>query len=157
MNFNQAIVLGNVTFDPVLRKTPAGQSITSFGVATNRSWTDKAGQKQESAEFHNVVAWGKLAELSNSYLTKGSLVLVEGRLQTRSWEDKNGVKRSVTEIVAEGIQFGPKPNAPKPETTAAAPAPREEAPSLDDEEGTQRAMKPMFSEEEEIRPEDIPF
>lgn len=104
----------------------------------------------------NVVAWGKLAELSNSYLTKGSLVLVEGRLQTRSWDDKNGVKHSVTEIVAEGIQFGPKPNAPKPETTAAAPAPREEVPSLDDEEGTQRAMKPMFNEEEEAR-EEPPF
>ena len=99
-DFNQAIVLGNLTKDPEVRYTPNGQAVASFSIATNRRWTDKAGEKQEATEFHNIVAWGKLAEISGQILYKGRKALVVGRMQTRSWEGQDGVKRSTTEIVA---------------------------------------------------------
>jgi len=101
--FNKAIIAGNATRDPELRSTPSGQSVTSFGVATNRKFKDASGELQESVEFHNVVAWGKLAELCNQLIKKGSPVLIEGRLQTRSWEGQDGAKRNTTEIVAENM------------------------------------------------------
>jgi len=105
-NVNLAIVMGNLTRDPELRYTPNGQAVTSFGVATNRSWKDaKSGDKKEEVEFHEVVVWGKLAELSSQYLTKGRKVHVMGRLQTRSWEGTDGAKRQKTEIVAQDIAF----------------------------------------------------
>jgi len=109
MNLNKVFILGRLTADPQLRATSAGQPVGSFSVATNRVWTNKAGQKQEGTEFHNIVVWGKQAEIASRFLTKGSLVLVEGRLQTRSWEDKQGQQRKTTEIVADRIQLGPKP------------------------------------------------
>jgi single-strand DNA-binding protein len=123
MNLNKAFVLGNITRDPELKTTPSGQSVCSFSVATNRSWTDKAsGKKQEAVEFHNIVAWGKTGELVSTYMKKGSQILVEGRLQTRSWDDKKtGSKRYSTEIVAENIQFGAKPRSDQDERPAAAP------------------------------------
>ena len=105
------LLVGRVVRDVDLRMIPSGQSVASFSVATNRVWTDKAGQKQEQTEFHNIVVWGRQAELCNQYLTKGSTVLVEGRLQTRSWDAQNGEKKYRTEIVAERIQFGPRPQA----------------------------------------------
>lgn len=108
MNFNKVFILGNLTRDPELRTTPAGQSVASFGVATNRIWNDKNGQRQTEVEFHNVVAWGKLAETASRYLSKGKLVFVEGRLKTRSWTDQGGVRHSRTEIIAQGFQLGPK-------------------------------------------------
>ena len=102
MNFNKAFILGNVTRDPELRTTPSGQSVSSFGVATNRVWKSQSGERQQSAEFHNVVAWGRLAEICHQYLKKGSLVFIEGRIQTRSWQDKtSGEKRFRTEVVAD--------------------------------------------------------
>jgi len=101
--FNKAIIAGNATKDPELRTTPSGQSVTSFSVATNRKYKDASGELQEFTEFHNVVAWGKLAELCSQLLRKGSGVLIEGRLQTRSWEGQDGVKRQTTEIVAENM------------------------------------------------------
>ena len=97
------MIIGNLTRDPELRTTNSGQSVTSFGVATNRVWTDQSGQKQEKAEFHNVVAWGKLAEICNQYLGKGRRVFIEGRLQTRDWEGQDGVKRTRTEVIAENM------------------------------------------------------
>lgn len=109
MNLNKVFVLGRLTRDPELRSTTGGQSVASFGVATNRVWTDKNGQKQEATEFHNIVVWGRQAEIASKFLTKGSLVLIEGRLQTRSWESNDGQQRKTTEIVAERIQLGPKP------------------------------------------------
>lgn len=109
MNLNKVFIIGNLTRDPELRQTPTGQAVCSFGLATNRTYTDQAGQKQQQAEFHNVVAWGKQAELINQYLRKGSLALIEGRLQTRSWQDPQGAKHSRTEIISERIQFGPRP------------------------------------------------
>ena len=108
MNLNKVFIFGNLTRDPELRQTPGGQAVCAFAVATNRVFKDKSGQKQEQVEFHNVVAWGRQAEIINQYLRKGSSILVEGRLQTRSWQDQQGVKHWKTEIVAEQIQLGPR-------------------------------------------------
>jgi len=107
MNLNKVMILGNITRDPEMRTTPAGKAVVTLGVATNRRWTNASGQKQEQAEFHNVVLWGRLAEIANQYLAKGALVLIEGRLQTRTWEGQDGVKRYRTEIIAENMQMGP--------------------------------------------------
>ena len=104
-DFNQAIVMGNLTRDPELRTTPSGQSVASFAVATNRSWNDPSGERKDSVEYHDIVAWGKLGELVANYLSKGRKVLVVGRLQTRQWEGTDGAKRQRTEIVATDINF----------------------------------------------------
>ncbi len=104
MNLNKAMIIGNVTRDPDVRQTANGASVASFSVATNFYWTDPSGTRQERVEFHNIVAWRKLAEICGQYLRKGSKVYVEGRLQTRDWVDKNtGMKRYTTEIVAENM------------------------------------------------------
>lgn len=108
MNLNKVFILGNLTRDPELRTTPSGQSVVNFSIATNRVWNDSAGQKQQKAEFHNIVAWGKLAEICSQYLTKGKLVLIEGRLETRTWQGQDGIKHYKTEIIAENMQMGPK-------------------------------------------------
>lgn len=104
-SFNQVILIGNLARDPELRNTPSGQSVASFAVATNRVWTDAQGQQQEQADFHNIVAWGKLAELAEQYLSKGRRVMIVGRLQTRSWEGDDGKKNYRTEIVANEVNF----------------------------------------------------
>ncbi|MEX0934563.1 MAG: single-stranded DNA-binding protein [Candidatus Saccharimonadales bacterium] len=104
-SFNQVILVGNLTRDPELKTVPSGQSVATFGMATNRVWTDQNGDQQEQADFHNVVAWAKLAELAEQYLSKGRRVMVVGRLHTRSWEDDDGKKNYRTEIVASEINF----------------------------------------------------
>ncbi|HBG82088.1 TPA: single-stranded DNA-binding protein [candidate division CPR2 bacterium] len=108
-DFQQAIVLGNLTRDPELRYTPSGQPVASLSVATNRSWVDAAGEKKDAVEYHDIVVWGKMAELTSQYLTKGRKVLVVGRLQTRTWEGQDGSKRQKTEIVATDINFVDRP------------------------------------------------
>jgi len=109
MNLNRAIIVGRVTQDPELRTTPSGQSVCNFSIATNRNWTDSdTKERHEKVEFHNIVAWRRLAEIANQYLTKGALVMVEGRIETRSWDDQGGNKRYRTEIVAENMQLGPR-------------------------------------------------
>ncbi|MCD6085420.1 single-stranded DNA-binding protein [bacterium] len=108
MNFNRIFILGNLTRDPELRQTPSGQSVVNFGVATNRIWNDKDGNRQQEVEYHNVVVFGKLAQIAAQYLTKGQLVFVEGRIRTRSWEDASGQKRNRTEIIALSFQMGPR-------------------------------------------------
>ncbi len=108
MNLNKAFVLGNVTRDPEVRALPSGAQVTSFGIATNRFYTDQAGQKKQEAEFHNIVCFGKLADISSKYLTKGSLVLIEGRIKTRNWMNTAGAKQYRTEIVADSLQLGPR-------------------------------------------------
>lgn len=108
MNLNKAFILGNVTRDPEVRALPSGQSVTNFGIATNRFYTDSAGQKKQEAEFHNIVCFGKLADISSRYLNKGSLVLIEGRIKTGSWQNSAGVKQYKTEIIAEGLQLAPR-------------------------------------------------
>lgn len=108
MNLNKVFIIGNLTRDVTLRTTPSGQSVADFGVATNRIWVNANGQKQQETEFHNIVVWGKMAELCSQYLSKGRLVFIEGRIRTRSWQDSNNQKRVRTEIIAERIQFGPR-------------------------------------------------
>jgi single-strand DNA-binding protein len=108
MKLNKVFVIGNLTKDPELRATPSGTAVCTFGLATDRFYTDGQGQKQQQVEYHTIVAWGKQAELVHQYVHKGSLLLVEGRLQTRDWQDDKGVKHWRTEIVAESLQFGPK-------------------------------------------------
>lgn len=107
MYLNKAFIFGNLTRDPELRSLPTGNKVSSFAVATNRTWKGNDGTKQEATEYHNVVAFGKQAELVAQYMKKGSSIFVEGRMQTRSW-DSEGVKKYRTEIVAETIQFGPR-------------------------------------------------
>lgn len=139
------MVIGNVTRDPELRTTPNGAQVASFAVATNLVWTDQSGQKQEKAEFHNIVAWRKLAEICGQYLKKGSKVYIEGRLQTHDWEGNDGVRRYRTEIVANNmIMLGHRGGGNAGGAVSAAdssqPAPHDEPPV-----------------EEEIKVEDIPF
>ena len=107
---NKAILIGNLGRDPELRHTQSGQGVASFNIATSENWTDKSGERQERTEWHRIVAWGKTGELCAQYLSKGRTVYVEGRIQTRDWEDKEGIKRYTTEIVANTVQFlgGPR-------------------------------------------------
>jgi len=109
MNLNKAFVLGNVTRDPEVKALPSGQQVASFGLATNRFYTDQSGQKKQDAEFHNIVCFGKLADIASRYLSKGSLVLVEGRIKTRNWQDSSGTRHYKTEIIADLLQLGPRP------------------------------------------------
>jgi single-strand DNA-binding protein len=102
---NKVIIVGNLGKDPELRYTPQGQGVANFPIATSENWTDKQGQKQERTEWHRIVVWGKLGELCSKYLSKGRQAYVEGRLQTRAWDDKDGQKRYTTEIVATTVQF----------------------------------------------------
>lgn len=156
MNLNKAIIAGRLTADPQLRQTSTGQPVASFSVATNRVWMDKAGAKQSEVEYHNIVVWGRQAEITSKFLNKGALVLVEGRLQTRDWEGKDGLKRKTTEIVADRIQFGPRSagaapmGAPPIPVVGAAPAvaPQESAPLPD---------LPVIEVGDDIKPEDLPF
>lgn len=105
MSVNKVIILGRLGQDPELKYTPGGAPVCNFSLATSENWTDKSGQKQEKTEWHRVVVWGKLAELCNQYLAKGRQAFVEGRLQTRSWDDKDGNKKYMTEINATTVQF----------------------------------------------------
>lgn len=141
MYLNKATIIGNITRDPELKALPTGMKVCSFSVATNRVWKDNNGAKQEAVEYHNIVVFGKQAEATAQYMKKGSQVLVEGRIQTRSWDDKNsGEKKYRTEIVAENVQFGSKNNSTKSESQ-----------EVEDKEET------INYPEEDINPEDIPF
>lgn len=103
MSLNRAQLIGNLTRDPELRQIPGGQTVATLSIATNFTWTDSSGNKQDKAEYHNIVAWRKLAEICGQYLKKGSKIFVEGRIQTRDWEGDDGVKRYRTEIVADNL------------------------------------------------------
>ncbi len=154
-SLNRATILGNVTRDPELRQTASGQRVCSFSVATNRAWTDASGAKQEQAEFHNAVAWGKLAEIIGSYVKKGSKVYVEGRLQTRDWQGQDGVKRYRTEIVADNVIMLDRAGAGTGAGNAALRAPA--APPAEDGSASGSPPKDDPAVEQEIRVEDIPF
>ena len=108
MNMNRVILIGNMTRDPEMRTLPSGQPVANFGLATNRMWKNKDGSQQKHTEFHNIVMFGRLAEIAQQYLKKGASVMVEGRIQTRSWQGQDGAKKFKTEIVAENMQMGPK-------------------------------------------------
>lgn len=103
MSLNKVQLIGNLTRDPEVREIPNGTQVASFGLATNFTWTDSQGNRQTKAEFHNIVAWRKLAEICANYLRKGSKIYIEGRLQTREWEGQDGVKRQRVEIVADNM------------------------------------------------------
>ena len=106
---NKAILVGNLGRDPELRHTPNGQAVVNFTLATSENWTDKSGERQERTEWHRIVVWGRTAEMCHQYLSKGRTVYVEGRIQTREWEDKEGNKRYTTEINAQTVNFiGPR-------------------------------------------------
>ena len=111
-SLNRAQVIGNVTRDPEIRQTSTGQTVASFAIATNRTWTDKSGQKQEKVEFHNIVVWGKLAEIASQYVEKGRKIYAEGRLQTSDWVGEDGNKRYRTEIVTENFILLDRSGAP---------------------------------------------
>lgn len=149
-SLNKSMIIGNLTRDPESRSTPNGQNVCNFSVATSMSWTDTAGVKQERPEYHNVVAWGKLADICTQYLTKGRKVYVEGRLQTRDWQGTDGVKKYRTEIVADSMiildKAGGGGSARTPGTPAGmAPQAMGDVPPI--------ATPPT----DEIRVEDIPF
>jgi len=147
MNVNKVLIVGNVVADPEMRTTPTGQTVTSFRVATNRIWNDPQGQRQQRTEFHGVVAWRRLGEIAGQYLKKGGLVFVEGRMETRSWEDNTGVKKYRTEIIAENIQLGPRGA-----TQQDAPQPVKEVKPQEEKEEI-----PIIDEQEDIDAKDIPF
>jgi len=152
MNLNKVFLVGNLTRDPELRNLPSGTAVASFGMATNRVWKNQQGEKQEDVQFHNIVVFGRQAEIVSQYLAKGSLILVEGRIQTRSWDGKDGSKQYRTEIVAERIQFGPK-NAAKSGSFN-----KGEAPETQREDVSSRGGLPEIDiNEEEIKAEDLPF
>jgi len=143
---NKVILVGNLGRDPEVRSTPSGQPVASFSLATNRRWRDRDGNRQEQADYHNVVVFGRQAETSAQYLKKGSGALVEGRLQTRSW-DKDGQKQYRTEIVADRVQFGPRTGGAQAADDAGGSGAKQSSPPGDAVEYP----------EEEINPDDIPF
>lgn len=151
MYLNKAMVFGNLTRDPEMKSLPSGMQVTSFSIATNRVYNDRDGKRQEIADYHNIVVFGKQAETSAKWLKKGSSAYVEGRLQTQNWE-KDGVKHYRTEIVADRVQFGPRTDGgggggATPNTQGAAST------------ASQQESAPVMPEypTEEINPEDIPF
>lgn len=151
MDLNRAMIIGNVTRDPELRTTTTGQNVCSFGIATNQTWTDAQGQKQQRAEYHNIVAWGKLAEICGQYLGKGRKVYVEGRLQTREWESQDGQKRQRTEIVADNMIL-----LDRKEGAGVTPRPMGGSPAPAVSEPTVTPIEKGMGDNE-IRLEDIPF
>ncbi|OGZ08436.1 MAG: hypothetical protein A3C93_01470 [Candidatus Lloydbacteria bacterium RIFCSPHIGHO2_02_FULL_54_17] len=153
MYINKALIYGNLTRDPEMKALPSGASVTSFGVATNRTWKDKNGVKQESVDFHNVVAFGKAAELLHQYCRKGSPLFVDGRIQTRSWDDKEGKKQYRTEIVVENFQFGPKAGGASAFGGSSGAA----SPAKGKSEAPKEEMQTIEYPEEDINPDDIPF
>lgn len=144
MYLNKVQLYGNLTRDPEIRAMPSGQQVANFGIATNRTFKDKSGKRQEQTEFHNLVAFGRTAEVIGQYLKKGRPVYVEGRIQTRSW-DKDGAKQYRTEIVVENFQFGPSTG----EKDTRDDFDGVDAPAATDEQITYP--------DEEVNPEDVPF
>jgi single-strand DNA-binding protein len=149
MYLNKALVYGNLTRDPELKSLPSGTQVTTFSIATNRVWKDKEGAKQESPEFHNIVVFGRQAEIVAQYLKKGRSALVEGRMQTRSWES-DGIKKYRTEIVADRVQFGPISGG------VGAPSATVSTQGADVPHAPTQATDIEYPEED-IKPEDIPF
>lgn len=147
MYLNKAIIGGNLTRDPEKRALPNGSAVTNFSLATTRVWKGTDGQNQEATDFHNIVVFGRIAETSAMYLKKGQFALVEGRIQTRSWDADDGSKKYRTEIIAEKVQFGPKTGGATTSAPAGAGAPKADT-------ATDTAIE---YPESDINPEDIPF
>ncbi len=154
MNLNKAMIIGNLTRDPEMRTTASGTNVASFGVATNRVWTNAAGQRQEEVEYHHVVAWAKLAEICRQYLGKGRKVYVEGRLRTRDWVGQDGLKRQRTEIIADNMIMLDRAPAGSAAATAFSPSANSGS-ALPVSELVESL--PVVAVEEEVKVEDIPF
>ncbi|HRH25795.1 MAG TPA: single-stranded DNA-binding protein [Parcubacteria group bacterium] len=149
MYLNKAMVIGNLTRDPEMKSLPSGIQVTSFSLATNRVWKDKNGAKQESVDYHNIVVFGRQAEIVSQFLRKGSSALIEGRMQTRSWDSPDGKKNYRTEIVADRVQFGPR--------SSGAPASTSSPAKQDDDKSSIPPMETIDYPEESISLDDIPF
>ncbi len=152
--------MGNLTRDPESKTLPSGQPVVNFSIATNRVYKDQAGNKQQKVEFHNIVAFGKLADICSRYLTKGQIVLIEGRIQTRSWQGQDGVKKYWTEIIAENMQMGPRSGergqAPQASQPPAQTSRQEDIPVIDSEELPAIETEEK-TEEEGVNVKNIPF
>jgi single-strand DNA-binding protein len=148
MYFNKAFLIGNLTRDPELKSLPSGIKVCSFSVATNRVWKDQNGAKQESTDYHNVVVFGRQAETVAQYMKKGSQVMVEGRMQTRSWDAQDGTKKYRTEVIADRVQFG---NSRPQGSTESSSKPVNNTKEEDD------SLETIEYPEDEISAEDIPF
>jgi len=163
MDLNKATIIGRLTRDPEVKTTPSGQTVASFSVATSFTWKDANGVQQKKTEFHNIVAWRKLAEICGQYLVKGKQIYLEGRLETRDWTGQDGVKRYRTEIIADnmimlgspqqGQQNYPPAAAPAPQPAQAQPTQSPATPVADSKNEQQSEQVG----EEEIKVEDIPF
>ncbi|NCT00188.1 single-stranded DNA-binding protein [Candidatus Parcubacteria bacterium] len=148
MYLNKAIIIGNLTRDPELKALPSGIKVASFSLATNRTWKGADGQKKEEVQFHNIVVFGRQAETVSQYMKKGSSLLVEGRMQTRSWDGQDGKKNYRTEIVADRVQFGARAEGGSAGSSSSSSStkeePQQEAPEID-------------YPDVDINPDDIPF
>lgn len=160
MNLNKVFIIGRLTQDPETRAIPSGATVTTLRMATNRVWSDPSGQKKEAAEYHTVIAWGRLGEIASQYLKRGGLLMIEGRLQTRSWTGNDNVKRYTTEIIAENLQLGPRgagaeggqPVVDVRRSAAPAPTPADDIPIINEND-----LTPPGEEEKKIKEEDLPF
>lgn len=153
MNLNKIFLIGNLTRDPESRALPSGQTVSNFGMATNRVWTDpETKEKQQQTEFHNIVAFGRLAEICNQYLSKGSLIMIEGRIQTRSWKNQDGDTKYRTEVITESMQMGPRGGqAGKTAKESKSETKTEKVEEIQVDESGEEKNK------DEVKSEDIPF
>ena len=165
MNLNKVLLIGRLTQDPDSRSIPSGQNVTTIRMATNRVWKDPSGQRKDATEYHTVIAWGRLGDVAARYLKKGGLVMIEGRLQTRNWTDQSGIKKYITEIIAEGLQLGPRPAGSASESPMAdiktppsspnrAPVKDADIPIIDENEPMSAGVE---EDEMKIKEEDLPF
>ena len=167
MNLNKVFLIGRLTQDPDSRSTPSGQNVATIKMATNRVWKDPSGQRKDATEYHIVIAWGRLADIATQYLKKGGLVMIEGRIQTRNWIDQSGVKKYITEIVAESLQMGPRPagagsdsnnytprKEPIVDIKKSEPVKDSDIPIIDENEPMHAGVE---EDEMKIKEEDLPF
>ncbi|MBI2482810.1 single-stranded DNA-binding protein [Candidatus Uhrbacteria bacterium] len=155
MTLNKVMIIGNLTRDPEIRATPGGTNVCTFGIATNRVWSDPQGQRQEETEFHNIVAFGKLADICGQYLGRGRKVYVEGRLKTREWQAQDGAKRNRTEIIAENmIMLDRAPGGGPPAGNRQQPA---ASPAVAEVTYASTPAPAAMPVKEEIKVEEIPF
>ena len=153
MYLNKVFIIGNLTRDPELKAIPSGTKVCSFSVATNRVWKDKNGAKQEAVDYHNIVVFGRQAETTAQYMKKGSQVMIEGRMQTRSWDDATtNTKKYRTEVIADRVQFGSNSGGAKNGGSSDQSAQVKDSPSKDEGE-----LDTIEYPEEQINAEDIPF
>jgi single-strand DNA-binding protein len=161
MNLNKVFLVGRLTKDPEVKTIPSGETVCTFGLATSRFWKDqKTGERKDKSEFHNIVLWRRLAETASKYLNKGSLVLIEGRIQTRSWQDASGIKKYKTEIIADNMQLGPRTSPSGYNSKAPADEIASQTRHNEHSQPQQEEEIPIIEEggqEEEIDVKDIPF